>query len=102
MKNSIEKNIDNLWQSFLNGDDKSFSILYAQYAKNLLEYGYKLCNHHELVDDSLQEIFIDLFIKRNKSIKNLKPYLFISFRNTLIKKLTENRKLRHFEEGVKK
>ncbi|CAH8281467.1 RNA polymerase sigma factor (sigma-70 family) [Mariniflexile fucanivorans] len=92
---NFENNIDNLWKSFLDGDDKSFSVLYNQQSKKLLEYGYKLCHDHELVHDSLQEVFIDLFLKRDKktlTVENLKSYLFICFRNSIIKKIANGRK----------
>ncbi|MEP1487882.1 MAG: sigma-70 family RNA polymerase sigma factor [Algibacter sp.] len=95
MMDTYEDSIDYLWQSFLNGDDKSFSLIYQYHAKTLLEYGYKLSYDHGLAHDSLQEIFIDLFLKRkrnNVTIKNLKSYLFVSFRNSLIKKMTKDRK----------
>ncbi|MDO5974045.1 RNA polymerase sigma factor [Flavivirga jejuensis] len=92
---TYENSIDYLWKSFLNGDDKSFSLIYQHHTNALLEYGYKLCYDHELVHDSLQEIFIDLFLRRKKNrvtIKNLKSYLFVSLRNSLIKKMTNSRK----------
>lgn len=95
MDSSSEDHINILWESFLGGDDKSFSLIYQLHAERLLEYGYKLCLNRALVHDSLQEIFIDLFVKRKKlkvNIKNLKAYLFIAFRNSLIKKITKSKK----------
>jgi len=86
------------------GDDKSFSKIYEHHAKSLLEYGGKLCKSRELINDSLQEIFIDLFLKRqnkNVHIENLKSYLFIAFRNTLIKKITKDRKFEQITSDKK-
>ena len=93
----MNKPIDSLeflWQSFLNGDDKSFSVIYQRHIYALLAYGMKLCSDRELVHDCIQEIFIDLFLKRKKvniSIKNLKSYLFVSLRNCIIKKITRGK-----------
>lgn len=90
-----EVEITNLWKSFLDGDDKSFSLIYELYIKQLISYGYKLCSDHEIVHDSLQETFIDLFLKRRKlnvNIKNLKAYLFVSLRNCLIKKINSKKR----------
>lgn len=105
MKDTYENSIDYLWQSFLNGDDKSFSIIYRHHVKTLLEYGYKLCLDQELVHDTIQEIFIDLFLKRKKNkinIENLKSYLFISFRNSLVKKMAKKRKFENLPDEEKK
>lgn len=95
MSKFINDDINFLWQSFLNGDDKSFSVIYKLHIDPLISYGYKLCINHEMVHDCLQEIFIDLFLKRTKlnvDIKNLKAYLFIALRNCLVKKITKNKK----------
>ena len=95
-----EEHIIYLWESFLRGNDKSFSSLYELYINQLISYGYKLCADREIVHDSLQEIFIDLFMKRTKlnvDIKNLKAYLFISLRNSLFKKIKSSKKVELLE-----
>ena len=95
MKDNDVKSIDFLWYLFLNGDDKVFSAIYQQYIEKLLSYGYKLCSDRELVHDSIQEIFIELFLKRKKAgkkIENIKAYLFVAFRNGLIKKIKRQHK----------
>lgn len=98
MIDSSDKSIDFLWHSFLDGDDKSFVLIYQRHIDRLLFYGYKLCFDKELVHDCIQEIFIGLFLKRNKlgvNIENLKAYLFVALRNSLIKNylfLNKNKK----------
>lgn len=95
MTDNDVKSVDFLWYLFLNGDDKVFSAIYHQYIERLLSYGYKLCQDRDLVHDSVQEIFLDLFLKRKKAgkkIENLKAYLFVAFRNGLIKKIKKQRK----------
>ncbi len=81
MLGSKEKNIDFLWQSFLDGDDKSFSYIYELHINGLLAYGLKIATDREIVHDSIQEVFMDLFLKRKKidvKIRNLKSYLFVA------------------------
>ncbi|MCK3684067.1 sigma-70 family RNA polymerase sigma factor [Maribellus sp. YY47] len=100
MDNYHKGHILYLWEAFLNGDDKSFSSLYELHIDQLISYGYKLCIDHELVHDSLQEIFIDLFLKREKlnaDIKHLKAYLFVSLRNSLIKKIKSSKRIELFD-----
>jgi RNA polymerase sigma factor (sigma-70 family) len=52
--------------------------------------------------DCIQEIFVDLFLKRKKKsgeITNLKSYLFVSLRNCIGKKAEKTRKLKFIDEG---
>ena len=94
MSEPKKTNLDFLWKSFLKGDDKSFSLIYQQYIDGLFLYGSKLCADRELVRDCIQEIFIDLFLKRKKvsrDIINLKSYLFVSLRNCMVKKMGKSR-----------
>jgi len=84
-----------LWHLFLEGDDKCFARIYKNHIQRLLLYGHKLCPDTEIVHDSIQEIFIQLFQKRNElapEIENLKAYLFVALRNDLIKKMVKKRK----------
>lgn len=96
MRERDQKNLDFLWHSFLNGDDKVFSVIYQQHIDRLLSYGNKLCPHKEWIHDSVQEVYLDLFLKRKKlggkKIENLKAYLFVAFRNKLYKKMIKERK----------
>ena len=90
--NSCDTNI--LWNSFLDGDDKAFDAVYYAFINALLSYGYKLTNDRELIHDAVQEIFMDLYQKRNKNhipIRNLKAYLFIALKNAILKKILQNR-----------
>lgn len=96
MSESNKTNLNFLWKSFLKGDDKSFSLIYQQHIDGLFLYGSKLCTDRELVRDCIQEIFVDLFLKRKKmsrEIVNLKSYLFVSLRNCILKKVGKTRKL---------
>ncbi|HDR50007.1 MAG TPA: sigma-70 family RNA polymerase sigma factor [Mariniphaga anaerophila] len=96
MIESNKTNLDFLWKSFLKGDDKSFSLIYQQHIDSLFLYGSKICADRELVRDCIQEIFVDLFLKRKKmsgEIVNLKSYLFVSLRNCVLKKAEKTKKL---------
>ncbi len=95
MDDARSDHIKFLWQSFLKGDDRSFAVIYQQYAHSLLAYGYKFNVDKEIVHDALQEVFIDLYLKRDKvhiEIDNLKGYLFIALKNNLLKKILKNKR----------
>ena len=102
MSESKKGNLDFLWKSFLKGDDKSFSLIYQMHIDGLFLYGSKLCPDRELVRDCIQEIFVDLFLKRKKmsrEIVNLKSYLFVSLRNAILKNAEKTRKLESIGES---
>jgi RNA polymerase sigma factor (sigma-70 family) len=88
-----------LWKSFLEGDNRAFSIIYQRYAESLLSYGYKFNIDKEIVHDALQEVFIDLYLKRGKlhiGINNLKGYLFTALKNNLLKKIAKGKRIEFY------
>ena len=93
-----------IWSRFKSGDQEAFAILYNHHVDNLYSYGTKLCNDEDAVKDSLQELFLELFLKRDKiniSPENLKFYLTLALRRNLVKKIQSGRKLIHgFNENV--
>ncbi|NQU55564.1 MAG: sigma-70 family RNA polymerase sigma factor [Bacteroidetes bacterium] len=91
-----ENNILIVWESFKLGDKEAFAYLYNLYVEILFRYGTKLCKDEGLVKDSIQEVFLDLYMKREKNKtnpENLKYYLILALKRSLIKKLKRNRKL---------
>lgn len=99
MRDKYPEDINDLWYSFLKGDDKAFALIYFQHITSLLNYGYKISPEKELVHDAVQEVFLDLYEKRNKSqveIDNLKAYLLVSLKHTLLKMILRQRKQNSF------
>lgn len=84
------------WNNFIAGDKEAFAHLYNMHVEALYHYGTRLCNDNNLVKDSLQDVFLDLYLKRNKNKvnpENLRFYLILSLKHNLIKKLKKSRKL---------
>ena len=83
---------ETIWYFFKKGETNAFSLLFKKYYPQLHVYGLKLSNNQEITEDCLQNFFIQLFEEREKetSIKNLKAYLFVSFKRRLIKQLQKN------------
>lgn len=76
------------WNDFRNGDELAYIKIYEFSFDMLLHFGSQLCNNVELIEDTIQDIFIDLRIKRENlpEIKySLKYYLIRVFRNKLIR-----------------
>ena len=86
----------NVWSRFKVGDQEAFAILYNLHIDNLYSYGTKLCKDEEAVKDALQELFLELFLKREKTKivpENLKFYLLLALKRNLIKKLQSGRRI---------
>lgn len=83
-----------LWYFFKKGESSAFTLLFKKYYPQLHVYGIKISNAPSLTEDCLQNFFIQLYEEREKPriIKNLKAYLFISFKRRLIKQLQKNQK----------
>lgn len=90
MKNKID--INNLWIRFLNGDDKAYAQLYNLYIDDLFAYGMHFTSDRESVKDCIQEIFIDFYQDRSKqkSVENVKCYLFASLKYKLFDLFKKN------------
>ena len=92
---SVDQKIHILWKSFQLGDMEAFANFYNQHLNTLYRYGTKLCTDDEIVKDAIQEVFLDLYLKREKNKtnpENLKYYLILSLKRNLIKKLKKDRK----------
>ena len=48
---------------FKAGDDRAFSQIYETYADLLFSYGMRFTSNREIVRDTLQELFIKLYVK---------------------------------------
>lgn len=83
-----------LWQNLLNGDDTALEAIYLQNAKLLSAYGYKLTPNREIINDAIQDIFINLWQKRAilPAVQNIKAYLLKSLRNRILR-ILESRSL---------
>lgn len=87
------------WLQFKDGDKEAFAIFYNLHIDRLYSYGKSLCNDDDTVKDSIQEVFLDLYLKRAKNPttpENLKYYLLLALKRNLIKKLKAGRR---FDEG---
>jgi RNA polymerase sigma factor (sigma-70 family) len=77
------------WSSFKNGSEEDFALLYRNYAPVMLRYGGKVTSDRELVKDSLQQVFFNIWRSKENigSPANVKNYLLKALRCEIIKKL---------------
>ncbi|WDF56122.1 RNA polymerase sigma factor [Mucilaginibacter sp. KACC 22063] len=81
-----------LWASFLQGDQQAYQNIYALYYQNLYSYGLRKTNEPELVRDCIQDLFVNLWTSRKNlnPTDNIKYYLLASLKNLLIRASTNN------------
>jgi len=89
-----------MWSRFKSGDRYAFEEIYSEFIDNLFAYGIKISNNRELVKDSIQDLFIDLYryeidLKRPES---LEFFMYKSLKRNILKKVNKNRKIQFFEE----
>ncbi len=84
---------DQKWTGIRNGCEKSFSDLYCLYYHRLFRYGYSISANHELIKDSIQELFLVIWSHRNTINKahSVKAYLFCSMRRIMFRNLHKQR-----------
>lgn len=71
-------NATELWAGVQKGDKKALSDLYGMYADPLYEFGKSYSPDNCLVEDSIHDLFLELYIRRNSlpDARNIKNYLF--------------------------
>lgn len=76
-----------LWYAFRQGDETAFQQIYQLYAHDLLNYGYKVTNDAPLIEDSIHDLFIELWQSRANlsDTDSIRFYLFRSLRNKIAK-----------------
>ena len=82
-----------LWSQFRDGDAESFVSIFKNYYSDLLNYGCKITDDRLLIEDCIQDLFIDLWRTNGKAdIVSLKPYFFRAFKFKLIRAISKSGK----------
>lgn len=86
-----------IWNVFRSGSDSAFNYIYQQYFDKLYNYGCQFTQDQSLVDDTLQDLFIELKLRCGhlSPTDKILPYLYSAFRRKIIRFRT---KLSRFEE----
>lgn len=84
-----------IWQNFIDGDDGALSSLYFEFFDMLLNFGVKYSADRFLVEDCIQNLFVDLLKNRQKQkpVKNIKFYLTKALRYQIANEYRKSKKL---------
>ncbi|HEY8933656.1 MAG TPA: sigma-70 family RNA polymerase sigma factor [Cyclobacteriaceae bacterium] len=85
------KEFDPMWASFKNGNRKAFEVIYRENAKSLISYGYKITSNKAVVEDSIQDLFFELWESRERiaNTTSVKFYLFKALRYKVCRNLSK-------------
>jgi RNA polymerase sigma-70 factor (ECF subfamily) len=76
-----------LWESFRNGDKEAFSLLFRRHYESLVRYGNKFTANTEVLEDSIQELFIELWQSKSRTpVLSVRAYLLKALKYKLLKK----------------
>lgn len=84
-----------LWINLKEGSDHAFTYLYNLYFDDLCRYGKRITDDKELIEDSLQDLFVEIWKSRRDlpAVHAVKYYLYKRLKRKIIKKLVDRRKV---------
>lgn len=90
-----------LWDESRTGNSESLSKIFCYTYSQLFNYGYKIVQDEGFVKDCIQELFMNLWYKRNEVSEaySVKSYLMSSLRRIIFRRLKKkrNRAKRNYE-----
>jgi len=88
-----------IWKAFNRGDEFAFNYIYRVYVTELFKYGCQITKDQSLIQDCIQNIFIDLRRKRGdlSEVQSIKAYLFKILYRELIRKSNKIKESTHLD-----
>ncbi|WPP50729.1 RNA polymerase sigma factor [Catalinimonas niigatensis] len=85
---------DQLWGELQSGNTEAFEYIYEKNVQGLFDYGMHLHPDSDLIKDVIQELFIHIWQRRDSlsNVKNIRNYLMVSFRRSVITHLEAHKK----------
>jgi RNA polymerase sigma factor (sigma-70 family) len=100
----LEENVIDaeLWAAFKKGDPNAFSQIYGRYIKILYRYGSRINTDGTVVEDAIQDLFVDLWKSRERlsDPDSVKYYLFRVLRRKIVKALSPSENWDEIDENV--
>ena len=85
---------DIIWDSFRQGNKAALAILFERYYDVLYQYGIKVCRDTELVNDCLQDLFIEIWQQRKPvPLLSIQAYLIKALRYKLNRTIKSNQQI---------
>ncbi|MEO6685864.1 MAG: RNA polymerase sigma factor [Dyadobacter sp.] len=75
-----------LWKGIRDGDERAFTLIFERYHRTLYNYGSKLTSNSAIVEDAVQDVFIDIWRLRanlTENVTSVKFYLYRALRRRI-------------------
>jgi RNA polymerase sigma factor (sigma-70 family) len=83
------------WQAFIQGNRDALGMLFRRHYPHLYKYGLKICPNAEILEDCIQELFIELWQSKNAPPAiSIKAYLLKAIKYKLLKALHKRSNIR--------
>lgn len=96
--NPISAGMDGeLWKLFRSGDRMAFNTIFEKNVRILYAYGRNFTSDKEFISDCIQDIFIELWIRREMvtaKVNSVKYYLIKAVRRRILRRLSEEKRLK--------
>jgi RNA polymerase sigma factor (sigma-70 family) len=98
-----------IWSAFRNGNREALAYIFNQHASNLFSYGHKFTKNQELVLDCIQDLFVELWNRRQSlnETTSIKFYLLRALRRRIARTIQGTRRFesvsddfRYLEEKI--
>jgi RNA polymerase sigma factor (sigma-70 family) len=75
-----------LWDAAILGDHHAFGTLFRRHYRLLYQYGIKICYNAVIVEDTIQDLFIDIWHNKPEiALRSVKAYLLQALKYKLYK-----------------
>ncbi len=83
-----------IWQDFKRGSNTAFEKIYDQYIDVLYRYGSKISSDKDLIKDSVQQLFLELYTSREKLTdpESIEFYLLKALKRIIIHKVNADQR----------
>ncbi|MCC5928594.1 MAG: sigma-70 family RNA polymerase sigma factor [Cyclobacteriaceae bacterium] len=91
-----------IWKMFKSGNESAFIHIYRKYFKSLVNYGLQIYRDKELVKDAIQDMFIELRMKRKSVLTTdkIRPFLNTLLRRRILKYIGKSNGTEHLGQNL--
>jgi RNA polymerase sigma factor (sigma-70 family) len=91
-----------IWRAFNKGNEMAFNYIYRMYASAMFQYGAQLSRDEHILQDCIQNIFIDLRRKRGSlsEVQSIKAYLFKILQREVIRSINREKGTAYSSRGL--
>lgn len=76
------------WNAFKKGDREAFDNLFRRYYPVLTQFGSKICTDREMLEDAIQDLFIECWQSRSTTpVQSVKAYFFKALKYKLFRQI---------------